>query len=103
MRSVFPNCIPACTVEAHVCVIPHGADSRSSVLGCNNLILVGQPERWMQHTAHNGLSLLVSLAKGLCPSLLHLQQSQFGACAGPPGASCTSTSTRRVPLPLPLH
>jgi len=33
MRSVFSNCIPACTVEAHVCVIPHGADSTGSVLG----------------------------------------------------------------------
>lgn len=41
----------------------------------NNLILVGQPGRWKQQTAQNGLSLLVSLAKGLCPSRLHLQQT----------------------------
>lgn len=42
---------------------------------CNNLILVGWPGRWKQQTAQNGLSLLVSLAKGLCPSCLHLQQT----------------------------
>lgn len=36
---------------------------------------MGWPGRWKQQTAQNGLSLLVSLAKGLCPSCLHLQQT----------------------------
>lgn len=95
MRSVFPNCIPACTVEAHVCVIPHGADSRSSVLGCNNLILVGQPERWMQHAAHNGLSLLVSLAKGLCPSLFAPPTKPGWCMRGAPGGQlCLHTQAQ---------
>lgn len=68
---------------------------------CNNLILVGRPGRWKQQTAQNGLSLLVSLAKGLCPSRLHLQRTANRVnVRGPPGATCTCTDTRRVSLPL---
>ena len=68
---------------------------------CNNLILVGQPGRWKQQTAQNGLSLLVSLAKGLCHSRLHLQLTANPVdVRGPPGAKCFSTGAWRVPLPL---
>lgn len=46
-----PNGIPACTVEAHVCVcVCYSTRSgfRELSFRCNNLILVGQPGRWKQ-------------------------------------------------------
>ena len=73
----------ACILQRHSCLHSRSPcvcySTRSRFHGfcfrCNNLILVGQPGRWKQQTAQNGLSLLVSLAKGLCPSRLHLQQT----------------------------
>lgn len=69
-----------CILKPHSCLhtcVCYSTRSRFQefCFRCNNLILVGQPGRWKQQTAQNGLSLLVSLAKGLCPSRLHLQQT----------------------------
>lgn len=102
----------ACILKRHSCLhnrspcVCYSTRSRfhEFCFRCNNLILVGQPGRWKQHTAQNGLSLLVSLAKGLCPSRLHLQQTANpvyvqGVGGGPTGSDCTSTDTWRVSLP----
>lgn len=66
---------------------------------CNNLILVGQPRRWKRQTAQNGLSLLVSLAKGLCPSCLHLQRNTQWMCEAPR----SQLHTHILCVSLPLH